>query len=118
MATGTIRGRIGRALGAGAFGQAVTVLVQLASIPLFLRYWGIERYGEWLILSAIPSYLALSDLGFGSAAANEMTMAAGAGNRDRVLAWRHLYPFAGIGTSNCADRLTVPMARHSHHAGL
>lgn len=85
MATGTIRGRIGRALGAGAFGQAVTVLVQLASIPLFLRYWGIERYGEWLILSAIPSYLALSDLGFGSAAANEMTMAAGAGNRERVI---------------------------------
>jgi O-antigen/teichoic acid export membrane protein len=86
MATGTIRERIGRALGAGAFGQAVTILVQLVSVPLFLQYWGIERYGEWLILAAIPSYLALSDLGFGSAAANEMTMAAGAGDHERVVA--------------------------------
>jgi O-antigen/teichoic acid export membrane protein len=50
-----------------------------------IRVWGIELYGEWLILSAMPAYLAMSDVGFGNAAQNEMTMAAGRGERDAVL---------------------------------
>jgi len=79
----TVRERIARALGAGAFGNAVTIIIQLVSIPLFLRYWGVERYGEWLILTAIPSYLALSDLGFGNVTANDMTMAAATGDTER-----------------------------------
>lgn len=87
--SGTVRERIARGLGAGAFGQAVTIVIQLVSIPLFLRYWGIERYGEWLILTAIPSYLALSDLGFGNVAANDMTMATAAGDPERRLITYH-----------------------------
>lgn len=86
---GTVRERIARGLGAGAFGQAVTIVIQLVSVPLFLRYWGIERYGEWLILTAIPSYLALSDLGFGNVAANDMTMATAAGDTERRLITYH-----------------------------
>jgi O-antigen/teichoic acid export membrane protein len=81
----TVRDRIRKALAAGGFGQAVTVVVQLVSVPLFIHYWGVDRYGEWLLLAAVPSYLALSDLGFGSAAANEMTMSAAAGDRERVV---------------------------------
>ena len=61
--------------GANAFGQAVTVLIQLASVPIYLKYWGVKEYGEWLILSAIPTYIGLSDVGFASAAATEMTVA-------------------------------------------
>lgn len=85
MAPHTVRDRIRKALGAGAFGQAVTIMIQLVSVPLFIRYWGVDRYGEWLLLAAVPSYLALSDLGFASAAANEMTMSASAGDRERMV---------------------------------
>ena len=81
----TVRDRIRKALAAGGFGQAVTITIQLVSVPLFIRYWGVDRYGEWLLLAAVPSYLALSDLGFASAAANEMTMSAAAGDRERVV---------------------------------
>lgn len=97
MATGTVPERIRRALGAGVFGQAVTVLIQLVSVPLFLHYWGVARYGEWLILTSIPSYLALSDMGFGSAAANDMTIAAGAGHRDHLLVtYQSAYALLGL----------------------
>ena len=70
----TLKTKIKRNLGANAYGQAITILIQLVSVPLFLHYWGVELYGEWLILSAIPAYLALSDIGFASVAANDMTM--------------------------------------------
>ena len=39
-----------------------------------LRYWGAHLYGEWLLISAIPAYLVLTDLGFGTAAGSDMTM--------------------------------------------
>lgn len=70
----TIKSKLLRNFGANAYGQVVTVLIQLVSVPLYLGHWGVALYGEWLILSAIPAYLALSDIGFASVAANDMTM--------------------------------------------
>lgn len=74
-----------RNLGANAYGQLITVAIQLVSVPLFLHYWGVELYGEWLILSAIPAYLSLSDIGFASVAANDMTMRVAKGDQQGAL---------------------------------
>src|ERR1700722_13658547 len=70
---------------AAALGPVVTAFVQLVTVPVFLRVWGAERYGEWILLSAIPSYLSMTDMGFGNAAGNEMTMDVASGNRQRAL---------------------------------
>jgi O-antigen/teichoic acid export membrane protein len=77
----SVLSRIASALAANAFGQMVTVGTQLLLTPLFFRSWGAAKYGEWLILSSIPAYLTMADLGLGAAAGNEMTMRAGAGDR-------------------------------------
>lgn len=61
-------------IASNAYGQAITIIVQVISVPLFLAYWGADKYGEWLILTAIPVYLAFGDLGFSAVAANEMAM--------------------------------------------
>jgi O-antigen/teichoic acid export membrane protein len=81
----TLKYRLLRNLGANAYGQGVSILIQLVSIPLYLHYWGVALYGEWLILSAIPGYLALSDIGFASVAANDMTMRVANGDRRGAL---------------------------------
>jgi O-antigen/teichoic acid export membrane protein len=60
--------------GAFAYSQAVTIATQLLSLPLFLRYWNTEQYGEWLMLSAIPVYLGMADFGIVAVAGNKMTM--------------------------------------------
>lgn len=72
-------------LGANTYGQLITVAIQLVNVPLFLHYWNVAIYGEWLILSAIPSYLNLSDIGFASVAANDMTMRMGRDDRKGTL---------------------------------
>ena len=69
-----MRQRLIRGFGANAVSNIVTVAIQLVSVPVFLRFWGTQLYGEWLVLSAIPYYLAMSDLGFGSVAATQMTI--------------------------------------------
>lgn len=55
-------------------------------VPVLLACWGSERYGGWLVLAAIPTYLTFSDFGFTYIAKNEMVMRSMSGNRDGVLA--------------------------------
>src|SRR3990167_9295719 len=71
--------RIVAALGANAFGQATNIVIQLASLPLFLHQWNMSTYGTWLMLSAMPAYLSMADVGMVSTAGNRMTMAMGNG---------------------------------------
>lgn len=68
-----MRQRVLHGLGANVFGQLVTIIVQLAGVPILLHAWGTQLYGEWLILFAIPAYLSMTDMGFTQSAANDMT---------------------------------------------
>jgi len=72
--------RVAAGMGANAFAQALSIGIQLASLPIFLRYWDISRYGLWLMICAVPSYFAMADIGMVTAAANKMTMALGRGD--------------------------------------
>jgi len=57
-------------ISASFFQKGVIVLDKLFLVPFFIQYWGVEYYGEWLTLTIVPSFLAFSQLGFGSAASN------------------------------------------------
>jgi O-antigen/teichoic acid export membrane protein len=79
-------GRIARGLAANVAGNGLTLVIQLISVPVLLGAWGVNIYGEWLILSAIPLYVALSDLSFSTVAGNSMTMLAAANEREEAAA--------------------------------
>jgi hypothetical protein len=83
--TGTI-GRILRGIGANFAGNGVTALIQIVSVPVFLSAWGVRAYGEWMVLSALPTYVALSDLSFSSVAGNSMVMLRAQGKHDEAVA--------------------------------
>ena len=76
-----IRERLLRGIGATSIAPVATAVIQLGTVPLLLHAWGAAKYGDWLILSAIPSYLSLCDLGFGDASGSDMTMRVAAGDR-------------------------------------
>lgn len=75
-----MRQRVIAAMGAHSMGMVIAVGMQLASLPLFLSTWDAATYGMWLLLSALPAYLAMADVGMVTAAGNRMTMAQGAGD--------------------------------------
>jgi O-antigen/teichoic acid export membrane protein len=77
--------RLVRGFGATALGPIVTAIIQLGSVPIFLHAWGAAKYGDWLLLSAIPSYLTLSDLGFGAASGSDMCMRVASNDREGAL---------------------------------
>ena len=77
--------RLFHAIGATSLGPVLTAVIQLVSVPVFLHFWGPKLYGEWLVLSAVPIYLGLTDFGFGCVAANDMTMQVARGERAAAL---------------------------------
>lgn len=77
--------RLWSSLGANATTQALTVGIQLISIPLFLSVWNTETYGIWVLLSTIPTYIALSDFGVLTVATNKMTIARGKGDNTQQI---------------------------------
>jgi O-antigen/teichoic acid export membrane protein len=77
-----LRDRLLRGFGATSLGPVVNAIIQLGSVPLLLHAWGAAKYGDWLLLSAIPSYLGLSDLGFGDASGSDMCMRVAANDKD------------------------------------
>ncbi len=81
----TIKQRILRGIGANTFSQGVNVLIQLIGLPVFLAVWGIEKYGDWLVLNSLAAFLSMSDIGFAMVATNEMTMRVGRGDRRGAL---------------------------------
>jgi O-antigen/teichoic acid export membrane protein len=68
------RRRILRGIGATALNPLANAAIQLGTVPFLLQAWGAAKYGDWLLLSAIPSYLALTNLGFGDASGSDMTV--------------------------------------------
>ena len=85
MSTRSLQRRLIAGFGANTFSRLSTTLTQVFSVPVFLSHWGVHLYGEWILLNTIPSYLGLSDVGFGSVAGNEMTMLAAAQNFEQAL---------------------------------
>ncbi len=80
-----LRMRLAQNLGANVSNQMVTVVIQLVGVPVLLKAWGAQLYGEWLVLFAIPAYLSMTDLGFSQSAGNDMTALAARQERDRAL---------------------------------
>ena len=69
---------------ASGWGKISTVLFRLIQVPVLLSFLGVEDYGRWLVLYSFPSWISLANLGFGSVASNEMSMASAAGNIDKA----------------------------------
>ncbi len=66
------RSRLLRGVLSMGYGKAVVALMQLAMVPALATAWGLPLYGQWLLLSTVPVFLAAGDLGFGSAAGNRL----------------------------------------------
>jgi O-antigen/teichoic acid export membrane protein len=65
--------------------KALTIIISFVSVPLTVHYLGAERYGVWLTISSLLTWMALTDFGItGNALVN--VIAEADGKDDRKLA--------------------------------
>lgn len=93
--------RVAAGIGMTAFDKLVVAGTQLALVPILATRWGLELYGQWLLLATLPQFLSMSDLGFATAAGTRMTMAAARGDRAEALrifqsAWRAILASSAV----------------------
>ena len=90
--------------------------IQFVQVPVFLHFWSVSLYGEWLILNSIPTYLWFSNAGFGTVAGNEMTMLVAGGDRDSALRvfqscwWLIIFVCAAFTAALCVVLYLLPIA--------
>jgi O-antigen/teichoic acid export membrane protein len=68
-----------------AYGKLVLAFVQLVLIPMLALHWGLALYGQWIMLTTIPSFLMMSDFGFGTAASTRIMAELARGEEDAAL---------------------------------
>lgn len=66
----TVVNRLVKNGSASILDKLAKVCEQLMLVPFFIMYWGIEYYGDWITITTIPTFFALSNLGFGTAVGN------------------------------------------------
>ena len=54
--------------------QGVVLLSQIAVFPLLISSWGVDGFGTWIVLTAIPTYVGLSDFGLSISAKSDMSI--------------------------------------------
>lgn len=70
-----IYNRLFKGLSANVIGQALNLAQRVLLVPLFLKAWGADVYGEWLLLSSFVAYLSLTDMGGQLYIINRLTQA-------------------------------------------
>lgn len=64
--------RIVKSVFAHCYSQVITVVTQLAGVPIFLHNWTLSKYGEWLVISACAVYFSMADFGLLPAVGNRL----------------------------------------------
>ena len=65
--------RITKAVAAIGFGHGISIISNVLLVPLFLRFWTSDLYGEWLVLSSVVAYLSTLDMGMQTYLVNRLT---------------------------------------------
>ncbi|MFM5895061.1 MAG: lipopolysaccharide biosynthesis protein [Novosphingobium sp.] len=78
------RTRLAQGTAAGIFGLGIQLAIQLVSVPVLTRSWGLAGYGVWVLLYSVPALLAMADLGLTSAGTSAMTRAVAQGDQARA----------------------------------
>lgn len=73
---------------ATAAARGLSILASLITLPLTFRYLGPEKYGLWMVLVSIISFMGFADLGIGLGLVNAISEAYG--KDDRAMAREYL----------------------------
>lgn len=60
--------------------QVSNIVIKFVQVPLLISFLGVEQYGQWLVLYSFPMMFAMADFGFGSVAANDISLNIAANN--------------------------------------
>jgi len=74
--------RVGITASSSFIAKALNILISFLSVPLTVHYLGSERYGVWLTISSLITWMSMTDFGLaGNALVNVLSQASGREDR-------------------------------------
>ena len=58
-----------------SFNHGIIIFIHLIFVPLFLTFWKLDIYADWVLISTIPSILTISQFGLNSYGSNMIVIA-------------------------------------------
>jgi ABC-type nitrate/sulfonate/bicarbonate transport system permease component len=55
---------------ANGIGLGIRFLEQIALVPLFISFWGITKYADWVLITAFSSFFSMADMGLNTVTTN------------------------------------------------
>lgn len=65
---------------ANMFGVGVQLLNQIILVPFYILFWGNELYSDWIVISALTTIFAMSDVGLNNVIQNRFSIKLSEGN--------------------------------------
>ncbi len=65
---------------ANIFGVGVQLLNQIILVPFYILFWGNELYSDWIVISALTTIFAISDVGLNNVIQNRFSIKLSEGN--------------------------------------
>ncbi|MDI9363515.1 MAG: lipopolysaccharide biosynthesis protein [Flavobacterium sp.] len=65
-----------------SWGKLSMLIIRVIQVPVMISALGAKNYGFWLVISSLPSWLSISNMGFGSVASNEMVLSVSSGDNN------------------------------------
>ena len=62
------------------FGVGVQLLNQIILVPFYILFWGNELYSDWIVISALTTIFAMSDVGLNNVIQNRFSIKLSEGN--------------------------------------
>lgn len=72
---------IRKTLVANGFGVGVQLFNQIVLVPFYILFWGNELYSDWIVISAITTIFAISDVGLNNVIQNRFSIKLSEGNQ-------------------------------------
>ncbi|MDR3261516.1 MAG: hypothetical protein LBT78_06740, partial [Tannerella sp.] len=59
---------------ANMVGIGIRFLEQIVMVPLFIVVWGVDKYADWILITAFSSFFTMADMGLNKASMNEFVI--------------------------------------------
>jgi O-antigen/teichoic acid export membrane protein len=111
--------RILKVLGAQGASVGVSFAIQLLLPPVFIKSYGVEKYGEWLVLSATLAYLSTLNFGIATYTSNQLTILRQRGDLEQYRRLQgstlaSLLVLVAVGAIACAAIALLPLPALLH----
>lgn len=63
--------------------KPISMLLSYISVPILLNYLGIEKYGAWMVILSVLSWMAYFDIGIGNGLRNKLTESLAQGDTEK-----------------------------------